>query len=68
MKKTLKRNWQKIVVIRIHENGDGKRINTEDIKEPRLTKYRSGNCKIVSFCYKPHYAPLQSAKGKYNLD
>ena len=32
--KTLKRNWQKIVVIRIHENGDGRRINTEDIKEP----------------------------------
>ena len=27
--KTLKSNWQKIVVIRIHENGDGKKINTE---------------------------------------
>ena len=36
--KTLKSNWQKIVVIRIHENGDGKRISTEDIKEPNLTK------------------------------
>ena len=36
--KKLKSNWQKIVVIRIHENGDGKRINTEDIKEPKLTK------------------------------
>ena len=30
--KTLKSNWQKIVVMRIHENGDGKRINTEDYR------------------------------------
>ena len=36
--RTLKSNWQKIVLIRIHENGDGKRINTEDIKERKLTK------------------------------
>ena len=36
--KTLKSNWQKIAVIRIHENSDIKRTNTEDIKEPNLTK------------------------------
>ena len=36
--KTLKSNWQKLVVIRTHENGNGKRMNTEDIKEPKLTK------------------------------
>ena len=47
--KTLKSNRQKIVVIRIQENGDGKRINAEDIKEPKLTKQRSAICKIVSF-------------------
>ena len=31
--KTLKSNWQKIAVIRVHENGDGKRINAEDINK-----------------------------------
>lgn len=36
--KTSKSNWQKIEVIPIYENGDGKRINTENIKEPKLTK------------------------------
>ena len=29
-KKQLKSNWQKIVVIRTQENGDGKRISSED--------------------------------------
>ena len=37
-KKTLKSNWQKIVVTRIHENGYGKRIHLKDIKVPELTK------------------------------
>ena len=36
--KALKGNWQKISVIRIHENSNGKRINIKDIKEPKLTK------------------------------
>ena len=36
MKKKLKSNWQKIVVIQMHENADEKRTNTEDIEEPKL--------------------------------
>ena len=36
--KTLNSNWPKIVVRRINEKGDGKRINTEDIKESKLAK------------------------------
>ena len=36
LEKTLRSNWQKIVVIRIHEKGDEKRISTEDIKEPKV--------------------------------
>jgi len=60
-------NRHKILVIRIHENRDGKIINTKDMKEPKLTKYRISICKIVSFCLKLHYV-LASAKRKYNLD
>ena len=54
--KTLRNNWQKIVVIRIHENGDEKRISTEDIKEPKLKKVF---CKIARFFCKLHCVLLK---------
>ena len=46
-------------VIPLHENRNGKRIHTEDIKGPKLTTERISICKIVSFCCQPHYVLLE---------